>query len=544
MKYTDRERSTNLREPAMPRAAVWMIGFLVLGLLPLARVSAQSAPPLPANLWEDVTASTIGSTAEWTNKVELADINGDGLVDILFANGGNYQSAGDPVASRVFANNGLGKMFTEVTDSVFGSAKMLARVIKVRDVNGDSNPDIIVGTTYVTQSRLYLGDGHGKFTDATATHLPQLPASVGDLELGDVDADGDLDMVLVDWGADMAVGGRTMLWLNDDTGHFSDVTAAQMPDIKVQFSWELEFVDVDNDYDLDIAISCKTCAGSFLFRNDGSGHFSDDTQGNLPQFTNNYDFEPMDLDGDGYLDLVTINDGDRATGEQVDVTERVFRNNQHGGYDDATDQWWPPGKDNPNSDDNMEAFLDFDSDGDADFLIGSLDGADRLMINDGTGHLTAAKKVFKTKKKSEGTLGIALSDLNGDHKLDVVEAQGETDGSIDERVYFGSGLQSDTASPVITLVESAPAAKSGQSVQIRARVHDNKSPTMPQDWQSVTLRWSADGKTGESPMVWYGEYLWRGTISALPAGTIRYQVCATDKAGNAACSDEQSFSVS
>lgn len=527
----------------MLKSSRWIILFLLIGLTTLQNADAQDAAPLPTNLWDDVTASTIGVTGEWTNKVELADINGDGRVDLLFANGGDYQSPGEPVPSRVFANNGPNKPFMEVTSTVFGDAKILARVIKVRDVNGDGNADIVIGTTYVTQSRLYLGDGHGQFTNATATNLPQVPGSVGDLELGDVDGDGDLDMVLVDWGADMTIGGRTRLWLNDGAGHFTDVTATQMPDVLVQFAWEMEFVDVDNDYDLDVVIACKTCAGSFLFRNDGTGHFSDDTQGNLPQFTNNYDFEPMDLDGDGYLDLVTINDGSRSGGEQQDLTERVFRSNQHGGYEDMTDSWWPVGKDNPNSDDNMVAFLDFDSDGDADFLIGSLDGADRLLINDGTGHLTAAKKVFKTKKKSQGTLGIAVADLNGDNKLDVVEAQGEVDGSEDERVYFGSGIQPDTAAPIISLVETVTGGKLGQAIPIHARIHDNKSPTMPQDWQSVTLVWSADGQQQASPMRWYGESLWRGELDALPSGPIRYQVCATDRAGNAACSEEQSLTV-
>ena len=41
---------------------------------------------LPAHLWKDVTAETIGETSDWSNKVELADLNGDGLVDLLFAN--------------------------------------------------------------------------------------------------------------------------------------------------------------------------------------------------------------------------------------------------------------------------------------------------------------------------------------------------------------------------------------------------------------------------------------------------------------------------
>ncbi|MBA3587123.1 MAG: hypothetical protein H0W41_05735, partial [Chloroflexi bacterium] len=38
-----------------------------------------------------------------TNKVELADIDADGFVDLLFANGGDYDTPGTPVASRAFS---------------------------------------------------------------------------------------------------------------------------------------------------------------------------------------------------------------------------------------------------------------------------------------------------------------------------------------------------------------------------------------------------------------------------------------------------------
>ena len=110
-------------------------------------------------------------------------------------------------------------------------------------------------------------------------------------------------------------GGRTRLWLNDGAGRFTDATDARMPALKVRFSWDLELADVDNDHDLDLLVSCKRCPGSSLFRNDGAGTFTEDARA-LPQYTNNYEFEAMDLDGDGYLDLVTINDGDIAGDDQ------------------------------------------------------------------------------------------------------------------------------------------------------------------------------------------------------------------------------------
>ncbi|MEO6593403.1 MAG: VCBS repeat-containing protein, partial [Planctomycetota bacterium] len=365
---------------------------------------------LPKDLWTDVTASTIGETAEWTNKVEVADIDGDGRPDMLFANGGDYDTPAPPVASRVFLNRGAGKPFVEATKQVFGDALFLARVIKVRDVNGDGIADVFVGTTFQTQSRLFLGTGNGAFRDATASNLPAMPLSVGDAEFGDVDGDGDLDLVLAEWGAGSPMkneGGRTRLWRNDG-GVFTDVTDACLPDVKVRFSWELELVDVDNDFDLDLLVSSKRSSGSFLFLNDGTGKFVDVAKERLPQFTNNYEFEAMDIDSDGWLDLLTINDG---VGEQR-FCEHIFRGDGKGGFEDATERLWPKA-DNPRFDDNMIAFLDYDSDGDADFLIGSLDGPDRLLVNDGKGHFAAGAPVFEGDP-TNGTLGIALADLDGD----------------------------------------------------------------------------------------------------------------------------------
>lgn len=517
---------------------------LSIAMMALAATGVATADidPSVAGLWNDVTETTIGETQEYTNSVELDDINGDSLVDILFANGGDYYEPGAQEFSRIFLNQGPGKKFIEVSKEVLGSEPMIAaRAIRVADVNNDGNADIVVGTSYQNQSRLYLGDGKGNFEDVTKTHFPQMKASVGDLKFGDVDGDGDLDLILAHWGPGnpmKSAGSPTMLWLNDGKGHFTDATADRMPNVAVQFSWNLEFVDVNNDYDLDIMVSSKMGKGSFLFENDGKGYFKDLTKARMPQYPNNYEIEVMDLNADGYLDVITMNDGEHLDDGPYARRNHIFTNDGKGGFVDASSKLWMD-RDNPAVDDNLAVMLDYDSDGDADVLVASLAVPDRLLINDGKGHLRLPTDFLNsfTGDPTHGTLGMAVADLNGDDKLDVVQSQGEVPGYDAERVFFGKNIKADTAPPVIAMIEQIGPATQNPTV-IRARIHDNKSPTKPLDWQSVVMRWTDGDKISEVPMQWYGEYLWRATISKAKTTNIRYQVCATDAAGNKACSLE------
>ncbi len=501
----------------------------IIFFLPLI-ISAQS---LPTNLWTDSTSTYLPKTNNWTNRVEVADLNGDGWVDIIFANGGDYARPGKADHNRVFLNQGPGKLFKEATE-ILGDSGDYARAIKVGFLNGDEWPDIVVANTFQTQSRLYFGTDNGQFKEVTATHLPQIKASFADVELGDIDQDGDLDLALVDWGPGINLfnkGGRTQLWLNDGKGKFTDVTAQRMPDILVQFSWDIEFVDYDNDFDLDLIISCRRCAEGLVFRNDSLGYFKV-KRWSLPNYTNNYDYKPMDIDQDGYIDLVTLNDGEVVDQKMWIRKEHILLNKkgeEEHEFLDYTSELWPP-EANIGEDDNNIAFLDYDSDGDADFLIGSLSGKDRLLINDGKGHLTLAQDVF-VGEKTPGSLSTVFVDLNKDGKLDVVQGQGEHKIALDERIFMGTGIKKDSAPPIISHVKKEERADG--KTYIMARIHDNKSPSLLHDWKSISLIYKEGKKEQKILMKWYGEYLWVAEIGEKEKNT-PLKIEAIDATGNRA----------
>jgi len=532
----------------MTRALGWIALPFVVALVP---TTAEAA------LWRDVTATALGTTGGWTNKVDLADLNGDGRIDILFANGGNYNEPGDPTRCGVWINEGTEggvPKFADRSVEILGDGD-LARVIKARDVNGDGIVDILVGNTYERKSRLYLGKGGGVFEERSEL-LPDVAASVGDLEVGDMDGDGDLDIVLADWGLEgaeglldpfTAPGAPPLLWrneLDEPAGAFVDASAELVEAAEVAWAWELELVDVDADFDLDVMLSSKVGEGSALFRND-DGRLAHDVAA-LPRFTNNYDFEPMLVMLPGTstpaLAVVTINDGTQASPDnQFDLRERIFVADARGNFADRTATLWPD-EHNAGADDNMVVVLDFDSDGDPDFLIGALgDGPDRLHVNEladeGVFVLDANAGLETGLDDTPGTLGIALADLNGDAKLDVVQSQGEL--ADPERVWLGDEIAADTAAPKIAATR-IEASEDGELV-VRARVHDDKSPSVPSDWQAVVLRTSIAGKAQpEVAMAWMGEFYWRAELPAAKEA-FEWRVCATDAAGNETCSDAAVF---
>ncbi len=530
------------------RSPLTLLALVVATTLPMQVQAAD--PPV---LWQQVPSAVFIDPLPgyWTTKIEIADINDDGWPDILFANVGGYQ-AGTPdsfLSNQAYVNE-EGMKFANASIEVFGedennlgkAVQDTARVIKAADLDGDGDTDIVVGTTWASQSRLYLNE-EGFFVEHTEL-LPQVKLSAGDLEIADVDGDGDPDIVISDWGQAPvgfinSPGGVTHLWINDGNAMFTDETAKQMPAVAVNWSWDHEFLDIDNDWDLDLLVACRACAsGSFLFLNDGLGGYTNATPGNLPQAIGNVDFEIMDIDGDGYVDTYTLQDG-------PSFRNRILINSQDGGFIDKTALWWEPGE-NPSSFDYMGAFLDYDSDGYADILLGAFGLAtDRLLRNTGTTLEQVKDPDLLGNLVTDGTYAIAVADFNGDAKIDLVLGEGEN--SFRNRVFFGEDIAADTGNPVIGVFELKGSIEPGEVLVFHGRVHDNKTPQKPHDWSFVGLQWVTDGGSFDNPdditsydLEWYGEHLWRTQIAnefVLPefSTVIGLRLCAIDAALNETC---------
>lgn len=195
------------------------------------------------------------SASEFTDGVVIfEDFNGDGYADLFLGSGGfhDYLSEDESLRDRLFLNDGSGVL---VPHSNFPKYFISTGTATVIDVNKDGFPDLFVGGKVIPgkypespSSKMLINDGKGIFSDQTDAHLssPKLGMLTGSAAQ-DLNGDGMEDLILIgEWMAPKA-----LIWEN---GKFLDQSEKYFP-AQLSGWWNtLKQVDLDGDGDLDLIL--------------------------------------------------------------------------------------------------------------------------------------------------------------------------------------------------------------------------------------------------------------------------------------------------
>lgn len=189
--------------------------------------------------------------------VEGGDIDGDSLMDLIFA---NYGGASTDALSMVFLQQGA--RFCGTQPSYVLPTKG-ARGVAIGDLNKDGRLDLVFANSIdrgfaKTDSYIYLGKAGGGF-DSTPARLPTLGAM--DVKVADLDNDGDLDIVFANEQDDYGnYSVPSYVYLNPGNGKFPSKPDFQLPTVGAN---AVSIGDIDGRGKLDLAFACQFDGSSF-----------------------------------------------------------------------------------------------------------------------------------------------------------------------------------------------------------------------------------------------------------------------------------------
>ena len=245
--------------------------------------------------FDGVLGDGVGGDRDNTFALAVGDVDGNGSLDVITAN------SGEP--NRLYLNNGTTDPFAGVSGVDVSPDESNTKGAVLGDVDGDGDLDLVTAELS-GPNRLYLNNGTADpFDGVTGLDITFDSAPTRSVALGDIDDDGDLDLVVANSNAASRVYRN-----NGTTDPFSGVSGSDLGVARITNFIALG--DIDGDGDLD-AVSANVGEANRLYFNNGSADPFDGVAG--MEITSDADNTRqallVDLDGNSTLDVLAVNQG-------------------------------------------------------------------------------------------------------------------------------------------------------------------------------------------------------------------------------------------